>query len=108
MQTIFSLSLVLLHPDVLSLCKQCRSSPVGSQLICICTVCHEVCEFVATIGINNLIGLILEVGVAAYNIRSGRGSLIYSAGHGLIEHLVDCQVYYGTYLVCLLDIARTK
>ena len=46
------LTLVLLNPDILCLCKQCRSRSVGfwrSQLIWICTVCHLICEFTATI-----------------------------------------------------------
>ena len=37
------LTLVLLNPDILFFCKQCRSRSVGffrSQLIRICTVCH--------------------------------------------------------------------
>ena len=45
------LTLVLLSPDMLCLCKQCRSRSVGfyrSQLIWICTVCHSVFEFVST------------------------------------------------------------
>ena len=39
----WSLTLVLLNPDIPYLCKQCRSRSVGfwrSQLIWICTVCH--------------------------------------------------------------------
>ena len=45
------LTLVLLNPDMLCLCKQCRSRSVGfwrSQLIWICTVCHSVFEFTST------------------------------------------------------------
>ena len=71
------LTLVLLNPDIPCLCKQCRSRSVGfcrSQLIWIYTVCHSVCEFIATIQIKSSDWLI---------IRSGRGILIYSAGQGL-------------------------
>ena len=74
-----SSTLVLLNPDIPCLCKQCRSRSVGfwrSQLIWICTVCHQVCEFISTIGIKLSNWL---------KIRSGRGSLIYSAGQGLRE-----------------------
>ena len=71
------LTLVLLNPDIPCLCKQCRSRSVGfwrSQLIWICTVCHLVCVFIATIQIKKSDWL---------KIRSGRGILIYSAGQGL-------------------------
>ena len=55
--------------------KQCRSRSVGlSQLIWICTVCHQVCEFIATIQIKHSDWL---------KIRSGRGILIYSAWEGI-------------------------
>ena len=50
-----TLTLVLLKPDIPCLCKQCRSRSVGfwrSQMIWICTVCHSVCEFIATIRIK--------------------------------------------------------
>ena len=48
---------VLLNPDIPFLCKQCSSKSVGfwrfrSQLIWICTVCHEVCEFISTIWVK--------------------------------------------------------
>ena len=49
------LSLVLLNPDISCICKQCSSRSVGfwrSQLIWICTVCHSVCEFIASIWIK--------------------------------------------------------
>ena len=49
--TLFTLTLVLLVPDMPCLCKQCRSRSVGffrSQLIWICTVYQSVCEFVST------------------------------------------------------------
>ena len=45
------LTLVLLNPDMLCICYQCRSRSVGfwrSQLIWICTVCHLESEFVST------------------------------------------------------------
>ena len=45
-QSIFSLTLVLLNPDIPCLCRQCRSTSL--QLIWICTVCHSVCEFTPT------------------------------------------------------------
>ena len=73
------LTLVLLNPDIPCLCKQCWSRSVGfwrSQLIWICTVCHQVCEFIATIKIKKSDWL---------KMRSGHGILIYSAGQGLIE-----------------------
>ena len=73
----FCLTLVLLNPDIPCLCKQCSSRSVGfwrSQLIWICTVCHLVCEFIATIRIKVSDWL---------KIKSGRGILIYSAGQGL-------------------------
>ena len=72
------LTLVLLSPDIPCLCKQCRSRSVGfwrSQLIWICTVCHQVCEFIATIRIKQSDWV---------KIRSGCGILIYSAGQGLM------------------------
>ena len=65
------------EPGYTCLCKQCRSRWVGffrSQLIWICTVCHQVCEFIATIQIKQSDWL---------KIRSGCGILIYSAGQGL-------------------------
>ena len=71
--------LVLLNPDISCLCKQCRSRSVGfwrSQLNWICTVCHEVCEFISTILIKWSDWL---------KIGSGLGILIYSAGQGLID-----------------------
>ena len=71
------LTLVLLSPDILYICKQCRSRSVGfwrSQLIWICTVCHQVCEFIAKALIKQSDWL---------KIRSGCGILIYSAGQGL-------------------------
>ena len=69
---ILLLTLVLLNPDIPFLCKQCRSRSVGfwrSQLIWICTVCHEVCELISTTWM--------------LKIRSGCGLLIYSAGQDL-------------------------
>ena len=82
-QWISMLTLVLLNPDIPCLCKQCRSRSVGfwrSQLIWICTVCHQVCEFIANIWIKQSDWL---------KIRSRRGILIYSAWQGLnIEILV--------------------
>ena len=71
------LTLVMLNPDISCLCKQCRSRSVGfwrSQLIWICTVCHNVCESIATIQIKQSDWL---------KLRSGCGTLIYSAGQGL-------------------------
>ena len=65
------LTFVLLNPDIPCLCKQCFWR---SQLIWICTVCHYVCEFIATIWIKWSDWL---------KIRSGSGILIYSAGQGL-------------------------
>ena len=62
-----TLTLVLLKLDIPCLCKQCRSRSVGfwrSQLIWICTVCHSVCEFIATIQIKESDWL---------TIRSGHG-----------------------------------
>ena len=73
----YDLTLVLLNPDILCICKQCRSRSVGflrSQLIWICTVCHLVYEFMSTIWIKESDWL---------KIRNGRGILIYSAGQGL-------------------------
>ena len=70
-------TLVMLNPDILCLCKQCRSRSVGfwrSQLIWLCTVCHLLCEFIATIQIKQSDWL---------KIRSGCGILIYSAWQGL-------------------------
>ena len=55
---ILKLTLVLLTPDMPCLCKQCRSRSVGfwrSQLIWICIICHEVCEFVSTTWITTVI-----------------------------------------------------
>ena len=66
------LTLVLLNPDIPCLCKQCRSRSVGfcrSQLIWICTVCHEVCEFIAIILIKQSDWL---------KIRSRRGINLFS------------------------------
>ena len=73
------LTLVLLSPDIPCLCKQCRSRSVGfwrsgSQLIWICTVCHQVCEFIVTLQIKQSDWL---------KIRNRCGILIYSAGQGL-------------------------
>ena len=72
------LTLVRLSPDIPYLFKQCRSRSVGfwrSQLIWICTVCHQVCEFIAKIQIKQYDWL---------KIRSGCGILIYSAGQGFL------------------------
>ena len=69
------------------LCKHCRSRSVGffrSQLIWICTVYHEVCEFLSTIWIKWSDWL---------KIRNGCGIIIYSAGQGLrnqVIHAVSC------------------
>ena len=63
-------------------CKQCRSRSVGfwrSQLIWICTVCHQVCKFITKIWIKLSDWL---------KIRSGCGFLIYSAGQGLRDNEV--------------------
>ena len=71
------LTLVLLSPDIPCLCKQCRSRSVGfwrSQLIWICTVCHQLFEFIATIRIKQPDWL---------KIRNRCDILIYSAGQGL-------------------------
>ena len=72
-----SLTLVLLNPDIPCLCKQCRARSVGfwrSQLIWICTVCHQVCKFIKKkSGSSKLIGWKL----------GGHGILIYWAGQGL-------------------------
>ena len=65
------------EPGYTLFCKQCRSRSVGfwrSQLIWICTVCHYVHEFIATIQIKQSDWL---------KIRSGRDILIYSAWQGL-------------------------
>ena len=75
------LTLFLLNLHMSCLCKQCRSRSVGfwrSQLIWICTVCHQVCKFIATIQTKWSDWL---------KIRSGCGILIYSAGQGLINSL---------------------
>ena len=71
------LTVVLLNPDILCLCKQCRSRSVGfwrSQQIWICTVCHSVYEFLSTMWIK---------GSDWLKIRRGWGILIYSAWQGL-------------------------
>ena len=71
------LTLVLLNPDILCLCKQCRSRSVGfwrSQLIWICTVCHSVYKFLSTTWIKESDWL---------KIRRGWDILIYSAWQGL-------------------------
>ena len=108
------LTLVLLNPDIPCLCKQCRSRSVGfwrSQLIWIYTVCHSVCEFIATIQIKSSDWL---------KIRSGRGILIYSAGQGLMLSLLgkNCsrwhfEIFYyffskvGFGISCKLSIKET-
>ena len=82
-------------PDIPCLCKQCRSRSVGffrSQLIWICTVCHQVCEFIQTIQIKLSDWL---------NTGSGCGSLIYSAWQGL-----KIVIYH--YLAHLLDFGATE
>ena len=64
-------------PGYILLCKLCRSRSVGfwrSQLIWICSFCHQVCEFIAKIQIEQSDWL---------KIRSGCDILIYSAGQGL-------------------------
>ena len=43
------------EPGYTLFCKQCRSRSVGffrSQLIWICTVCHQVCKFIKTVWIK--------------------------------------------------------
>ena len=75
------LTLLLLIPDIPSLCKQCRARSVGfwrTQLICVCTVCHKECEFISTIRIKQSDWL---------KIESGHGILIYSAGQGLTSSI---------------------
>ena len=76
-----TLTLVLLNPDILCLCKQCRSRSDGfwSQLIWICTVCHSVWELMSIISIKTSYWL---------TFRSGCGILNYSAWQGLINSLV--------------------
>ena len=72
---------VLVSQDISCLCKQCRSRSVGffrSQLIWICTVFHQVFEFIATFQIKQSDWL---------NIRSWCGLLIYSAWQGLRCHV---------------------
>ena len=78
--TKYSLTLVVLNPDIPCLCKQCRSRSVGffSWLIWICTVCHSVFEFISTTWIKQSDWL---------KIGNGRGILIYSAGQGLTTPL---------------------
>ena len=69
------------EPGYTLLCKQCRSRSVGfwrNQLIWICTVCHHVCEFIATIRIKYSDFL---------KIRGGCCFLIHSAGQWLIIKL---------------------
>ena len=71
----WSLTLVLLNPDMPCLRKQCRSRSDGfwrSQLIWICTVCHSVSEFISVISIK------------ASDWLTFRSVLIYSAWQGLI------------------------
>ena len=67
--TKYSLTLVLLNPDIPCLCKQCSSRSVGfwrSQLIWICTICHWVCEFTCQQPrSSNRTGWKLEVGTAS-------------------------------------------
>ena len=75
----------LAEHDMPCLSKHCRSRSVGfwrSQLIWICTVCHTVCEFIATIQIKHSDLL---------KIRSGHGILIYSAWQGLNRKFVQLQ-----------------
>ena len=74
------------EPGYTLFCKQCKARSVGfwrSQLIWICTVCHQECKFVATIWIKQSDWL---------KIKSGHGILIYSAGQGLISVKTHCQV----------------
>ena len=78
-QGLYHLTLVMLNLDMSCLCKQCRSRLVDffrSQLICICTVCHLVSEFISTICIKESDWL---------KIRNGHGNLIYSAWQGLTD-----------------------
>ena len=76
-QTLGAFNPSLAEHDMPCPSKQCRSRSVGfwrSQLIWISTVCHQVCEFIATIQIKHSDWL---------KIRSRRGILIYSAWEGL-------------------------
>ena len=107
----FGLTLVLLNPDMSCLCKQCRSRSVGfwrSQLIWICTVCHEVSEFISTILIKQSDRL---------KMRIGHGILIYSATrakgptdiyHSFVQSEISewhqsSYIFLFLYLVCLSD-----
>ena len=82
------LTLVLLIPDILCLCKQCRSRSVGfwrSQLIWICTVCNSVYEVMSTIWINETDWL---------KLRSRQDISIYSAWQGLKCDLLQVQLAF--------------
>ena len=71
------LRLVLLNSYISCFGKQCRSKSVGfwrSQLICICTVCHSVYEFISTIWIKKYDWL---------TTRNGHGILIDSEWQGV-------------------------
>ena len=86
------LTLVLLNPDIPYLCKQCRSRSVGfwrSQLIWTCTVCHQVCEFIAKVRIQQSDWL---------KIRSGCGILIYSARQGLMLSMMGKNIFLNFFL----------
>ena len=91
----------LAEHDILCPRKQCRSRSVGfwrSQLIRICTVCHQVCEFIATIQIKHSDWL---------KIRSGRGILIYSAWEGLTFQVLFSAFFQNCLLqnlLCLISV----
>ena len=78
------------EPGYTLFCKQCRSRSVGffrSQLIWICTVCHQVCKFITKIWIKLSDWL---------KIRSGCGFLIYSAGQWLTSLSTVFQSHYNS------------
>ena len=79
------LTLVLLDPDILCSCKQCRSRSVGFFRSWIYTVCHSVCEFVATNWIKQSDWL---------KIRSWWGILIYSTRQ--VNHKAPEEIYLPT------------
>ena len=81
------LTLVLLNPFIPCLFKQCRSRSVGfwrSQLIWICTVCHKVCEFIASIWINQSDWLKIRCGILIYTAWQGLKSNLYT--HVVTQH----------------------
>ena len=104
-RTVLHFTVLLLNPslaehDMPCLSKQCtcRSRSVGfwrSQMIWICTVCHQICEFLSKTWIKKSDWL---------EIRSGCGILIiYSAWQGLSFELWgtfrggNCQNWFGTF-----------